>query len=62
MYELFRRLEKGEFMRVSSFDVLEQAVRVAEGLNDLWPGEYLVRDSNGKDVGDPDSLNSGSVG
>jgi hypothetical protein len=58
MYELFKRIENGEFVRVAFFDVLQQAVRVAEGLNATWPGEYVVRDSKGDDVSDPDSLSS----
>jgi hypothetical protein len=56
MYELFKRLENGEFVRVSTFEVLEQALQVAEGLHRTWPGKYVLRDSKGNDIVDLDRL------
>ena len=50
MYRVFRQLESGEFVHVASRDELEQAVQLMEALNTHWPGEYVVRDSEGNDV------------
>ncbi len=50
MYRVFRQLENGEFVHVAARDELEQAVQLVEALNAHWPGEYVVRDSEGKDV------------
>lgn len=50
MYSVFRRLGSGEFVHVASRDELEQAVQLVEALNSIWPGEYVVRDSEGNDV------------
>jgi len=47
---VFRQLENGEFVHVAARDELEQAVQLVEALNAHWPGEYVVRDSEGKDV------------
>jgi hypothetical protein len=46
MYSVSKQLESGEFVHVASRDELEQAVRLAHGLNAEWPGEYEVRDSH----------------
>lgn len=50
MYKVFRQLGNGEFVQVASREELEQAVQLVEELNDHWPGEYVVRDSEGNDV------------
>ncbi len=50
MYRLLKQLENGEFVHVAFRDGLEQAVQLAESLNDLWPGVYSVRDSHSEVV------------
>jgi len=50
VYAVFRKLENGEFVHIASRNELEQAVQLLEEFNVLWPGEYLVRDSEGNDV------------
>jgi LPS sulfotransferase NodH len=50
VYRVFRQLESGEFVHVASRDELEQAVQLMEALNTHWPGEYVVRDSEGNEV------------
>ncbi len=50
MYCVLKRLENGEFLRVAFRDELEQAVQLVEIFNAQWPGEYVVRDSEGKDI------------
>jgi len=51
VYSVFRQLGNGEFLHVASRDELEQAVQLVEAFNAHWPGEYVVRDSEGNDVG-----------
>lgn len=50
MYSVFTRLGDGEFLYVASREELEEAVQLAETLNESWPREYEVRDSRGKRV------------
>jgi LPS sulfotransferase NodH len=50
VYSVFKQLGNGEFLHVASRDELEQAVQLVEALNTHWPGEYVVRDSEGNDV------------
>jgi hypothetical protein len=50
VYTVFKRTENGEFVHVASRNELEQAVQLVEALNADWPGEYVVRDSEGNDV------------
>ncbi len=50
MYTAFKQLKNGEFARVASRDELEEAVRLVESLNDVWPGEYEVRESQSQTV------------
>ena len=50
MFEVLKRLAGGHFVRVDLCDSLLRAVQLAEGLNGTWPGSYLVRDSQGKEV------------
>lgn len=45
MYTVFKQLEDGEFVHVAFRDELEQALQLVQGLNEHWPGEYVVRDS-----------------
>ena len=54
MYTLFKQLENGEFVHVASRDELEQVVKLVEALHAHWPGEYVVRDSEGNDVDLPE--------
>ena len=50
MYRLFTKLGDGEFLFVASRDQLDEALRLSQELNELWPNEYLIRDSNGQEV------------
>ena len=50
VYSVFRLLGNGEFLHVASRDELEDAVQLVKAFNAHWPGEYIVRDSEGKDV------------
>lgn len=50
VFRVFRKIENDEFMQVATRSDLERAVLLARGLNALWPGEYVVRDSEEKDV------------
>jgi hypothetical protein len=50
MYFVLQRLENGEFLRVAVRDEPAPAVQLLETLNTLWPGEYVVRDSEGNDT------------
>jgi hypothetical protein len=50
MYGVFRQLGNDEFLHVATRDELEQAVQLVEAFNAHWPGEYVVRDSEGNDV------------
>ena len=50
MFAVFRQLGNGEFLHVASREELEDAVQLMETFNTYWPGEYLVRDSEGNDV------------
>jgi hypothetical protein len=50
MYRVYRRIQNGELVHVSSPESLEQAAHLVEALYIHWPGEYVVRDSEGNDV------------
>jgi hypothetical protein len=54
VYTVFKQLENGEFVHVAIRDELEQAVQLVEALNAHWPGEYVVRDSEGNDMDLPE--------
>jgi hypothetical protein len=41
-YTILRKLEGGELLRVATFDDLDEARQVADGLYQYWPAEYLV--------------------
>jgi hypothetical protein len=47
---VFKQLENGELEHVAYRDELEQALQLVETLCAHWPGEYVVRDSEGNDV------------
>jgi hypothetical protein len=47
---VLRKIENDEFLHIACRDELERAVQLARELNALWPGEYLVRDSEDKEV------------
>jgi len=51
MYKVFTRLGNRDFIEVETCEVLEQAVQLIKGLNCIWPGEYVVRDAEGNDLG-----------
>ena len=50
VFTVFRQLGNGEFLHVASRDELEDAMQLMEAFNTHWPGEYVVRDSEGNDV------------
>ena len=50
MYTVFKRLENGDFNQVAQCAELEDAAQLIEQFSELWPGEYVVRDSEGNDV------------
>ena len=56
MYKVLRKLENGEFLHVASRDNREEAVQLVAALNTYWPGEYIVRDSDGRNI-DPTTTN-----
>jgi hypothetical protein len=41
-YTILRKLQGGELLRVATFDDLDEARQVADGLYQYWPAEYLV--------------------
>jgi hypothetical protein len=47
---VLRKIESDEYLHVVSRDELERAVQLVRELKALWPGEYIVRDSEGNDV------------
>jgi hypothetical protein len=50
-YEIIRKLENGELLRVASRDDLGEARKLIESLSFHWPAEYFVRDlRSGKQV------------
>jgi hypothetical protein len=49
MYKVFKRVGNGELIQIESYDTLEQAVQLMKGFNSTWPGEYVVRDAEGKE-------------
>ena len=51
MYEVYRERANGEIVHLDCCVSLEQAARLVERLNAVWPGKYLVRDPEGNDVG-----------
>jgi hypothetical protein len=50
MYKVFMRVGNGELIHIESYDTFEQAVKLMEGFNGTWPGEYVVRDAEGNDL------------
>jgi hypothetical protein len=50
VYRVFRQIENGELIHVASRDQLEQAVTLVEALSEGFPGEYVVRDSEGNNI------------
>jgi len=52
MFRVIKELENGGFAHVAIRDEFEQAVQLVEELNALWPGEYLVRHSEGNEGND----------
>jgi hypothetical protein len=50
VYSVFRQLGNGEFLLVASREKLKEAIQLVEAFNSHWPGEYVVRDSEGKDI------------
>ena len=54
MYQVYRRIRSGELVHISSPESLEQARQLVEALYLHWPGEYVVRDSEGNDLRIPE--------
>jgi len=50
VFSIFTKLGDGEFLFVASREELKLAALLVQELNANWPNEYVVRDSQGKDV------------
>jgi hypothetical protein len=50
MFSVFASLEEGEFVFVASRKQLGQALQLVHEFNTHWLREYVVRDSEGKEV------------
>jgi hypothetical protein len=50
MYTLFTKLGDGQFIYVASRERLEEAMQLLGDLNEYWPNEYVIRDSEGQEV------------
>jgi len=50
VYKVFRKLEDGKFLLVASRDNREEALQLVTALNTHWPGDYIVRDSEGRNI------------
>jgi hypothetical protein len=50
MFSVLTRLGDGELIFVASRDQLGQARQLVQELNTGWPREYVVRNSEGRDV------------
>ena len=44
-YNVFRKIPTGEFLLVAARRNQEEANRLAQTLNEQWPGEYAIRES-----------------
>lgn len=44
-YDILRKLESGEMLRIASRGGLPEAKQLAESLNSYWPAEYIVRET-----------------
>ncbi|HTW22543.1 MAG TPA: hypothetical protein VMD78_03035 [Candidatus Baltobacteraceae bacterium] len=45
-YDILRKLENGEVLRIASRGDLAQAKELAESLNSYWPADYIVREAS----------------
>ena len=50
MYSVFTKNSDGDFLFIAFCDDLDEAVKLVKALDAEWPREYVVRDSEGKDV------------
>lgn len=50
MYKVFRVDGRNDLIEVASRQQLREALQVVEALYSHWPGEYIVRDSDGNEV------------
>jgi len=50
MYHVLRQLENSELIHVAWCNQLEQAVKLVGALREYFPGEYLLRDLEEKDI------------
>lgn len=50
VYTVLRKLENGECLHVASRDNREEVLQLVADLNTYWPGEYIVRDAQGRDI------------
>jgi hypothetical protein len=44
-YTIFRKLETGELLRVAARDDLHQAQQLVQSLDEHWPADYTILDS-----------------
>lgn len=50
MYTVFWKLKKGEYAEIAYRAELDEVVQLVRALIAIFPGEYLVRDSEGNIV------------
>jgi hypothetical protein len=50
MYSVFVRLDNGVLIFVTCCEQLEESVQFVLELNALWPRDYLLCDSEGKEI------------
>jgi len=51
MYKVLKQLGNGEFTLIESYDALKQALQQMIGFDKTWPGEYVVHDTEGNELG-----------
>jgi hypothetical protein len=50
MFKVFTVLSDGEYIFVSSRNDLGQAMQLVQNFRAIWPREYVISDSDGKDM------------
>ena len=50
MYHVYVKQRDGEFLLVASREELEEATALVQEFSSHYPHEYVIRDSEGKDV------------
>lgn len=50
VYTVFKLEANGEYIEVGSCGQREEALQLVKAFSEHWPGEYLVRDSEGNEL------------